>query len=70
MPSEASAKEGESVPLRCILMVGDTVHDAAVARAVGIDCVLLPSGHSPRHKLLKTGARVIDDVRDVFRLLV
>lgn len=34
-----------------VLMVGDTVHDYDVARELGADCVLIPSGHHPRSKL-------------------
>lgn len=42
-----------------ILYVGDTVHDAETAHAMGADCVLLAHGHQPRLKLEATGVRVV-----------
>lgn len=44
------------------LMIGDTVHDADVARAVGIDAFLVACGHHPKHKLLNTGYPVFDNM--------
>lgn len=50
------------------IMVGDTTHDAFVAREVGIDAVLV-CGHHGREKLEKEGFPVCDDmisfVRDI-----
>lgn len=34
-----------------VLMIGDTDHDAGVARAMGVDCVLLTCGHQNRATL-------------------
>ena len=34
-----------------ILLVGDTDHDADVARAIGADCILLSSGHQSAERL-------------------
>lgn len=47
------------------LFLGDTTHDAAVAEAIGADCVLYSGGHQSREKLERTGYPVIDDVRRV-----
>ena len=47
------------VPADEILLVGDTTHDADVARDIGVDCVLVSSGHHSHEKLLQTGARVV-----------
>ncbi len=44
------------------LMIGDTEHDAEVARAVGIDAVLVACGHMSRERLKKTGFPVYDDM--------
>lgn len=33
------------------LMVGDTVHDAEVAEALGFDCILYAGGHNSRNRL-------------------
>ena len=48
-----------------VLLVGDTAHDSEVAAALGIDCVLIPSGHNPRHRLEACGAPVIEALTDV-----
>jgi phosphoglycolate phosphatase len=46
-----------------ILLIGDTVHDLEVARALGIDCVLVAHGHHAVERLRATGAPVVDDLR-------
>lgn len=50
---------------RC-LFVGDTVHDAAVARECDCDCVLICRGHMDRERLEATGCRVFDSLREFF----
>ncbi len=47
------------------LFVGDTEHDAAVAAAIGADCLLYSQGHRPRHHLLACGVPVIDDLTEI-----
>lgn len=42
-----------------ILLVGDTVHDYEVARALGIRCALLAEGHHATARLEATGAPVL-----------
>jgi phosphoglycolate phosphatase len=42
------------------LLVGDTTHDAEVARAAGLACVLIPSGHQSVPRLTATGAPVLN----------
>ena len=44
------------------LFVGDTVHDAAVARAIGADCVLFTGGHQCRERLASCGVPLIDRI--------
>jgi len=44
------------------LLIGDTRHDHEVARAMGIDCVLLDAGHQARHRLAALGVPVFDDL--------
>lgn len=46
------------------LMVGDTVHDAEVAKAVGIDAVLVACGHQSYERLSGTGLRVFETMND------
>ncbi len=38
-----------------LCFVGDTLHDAQVARAVGAECVLVTTGHQSRERLAGTG---------------
>ena len=52
-----------------VLMIGDTDHDFEVARTIGIDCLLLSHGHQCFKRLKKTGAKVVQNLMDVFRFL-
>lgn len=45
-----------------ILLIGDTVHDYEVAEAVGIDCVLIPSGHNSKERLESCGVMILDSL--------
>ena len=44
------------------LLIGDTTHDAEVARAMGIDCVLVPCGHNSRIRLAGCGVPVVENL--------
>lgn len=46
------------------LMVGDTVHDAEVARALGFDCILFSGGHNSEWRL-KEKAPVIQQMEEL-----
>lgn len=46
-------------PRTCV-MLGDTLHDAEVARAMGCRCVLIARGHQSRETLLSAGVPVCD----------
>ncbi|HKJ28089.1 MAG TPA: HAD family hydrolase [Anaerolineales bacterium] len=48
-----------------ILMVGDTIHDHEVAEAMGVDCVLVYSGHQSHERLAATGAPVVDRLDEI-----
>lgn len=48
-----------------MLLVGDTVHDHEVAQELGVDCVLVYSGHMSRARLEATGARVVDTLDQI-----
>lgn len=48
------------VPAEDTLMIGDTLHDADVARAMGARCVLVSRGHQSRETLLAAGVPVLD----------
>ena len=57
-------------PNICALMIGDTDHDSEVAAAMGVDCVLVASGHQSRARLEACNCiAVVDTVRDVLELL-
>ncbi|MFP4351265.1 MAG: HAD family hydrolase [Puniceicoccaceae bacterium] len=45
---------------RSVLLVGDTLHDHKVARAMGVRCVLVAHGHHSRARLESTGAPVVE----------
>jgi phosphoglycolate phosphatase len=48
-----------------VLLVGDTTHDAEVARDVGVACALLPGGNQTPERLAATGAVVLGSLAEV-----
>ncbi|MDT3696634.1 MAG: HAD family hydrolase [Ignavibacterium sp.] len=48
-----------------ILFVGDTLHDAEVANAMGVDCVLIANGHQIKEKLALKHDKVFEDLNDL-----
>jgi phosphoglycolate phosphatase len=61
--------EGAPVHPETVLLVGDTDHDAEVARALGLRCVLVPSGHQAPERLAATGAPILPSLRDLLDVL-
>ena len=51
------------------IMIGDTLHDALVTRELGIDCILIASGHQSKQRLLKANVPVLDTLIDLKKLL-
>jgi phosphoglycolate phosphatase len=52
-----------------ILLIGDTKHDFEVAEALGIDCILVTTGHQSQKRLEECGVKVFDNlelVKDYF----
>ncbi|MCP5064481.1 MAG: HAD family hydrolase [Ignavibacteriae bacterium] len=49
------------------LMIGDTVHDSEVAKAMGADCVLIADGHQNKETLLKCGVPVFDRLSEILK---
>ncbi len=45
-----------------LLYVGDTLHDAEVAEAMGVDCVLVAAGHQNRVRLQEAGWPVLENL--------
>jgi len=52
-----------------ILLVGDTIHDSEVAKAMGVKCVLIDIGHVSSDRLKTTGAAVLTSLRSVLEYL-
>ena len=48
-------------PQRTVL-IGDTDHDFEVARALGVHCLLVPSGHQAPDRLAKCGVEVLPNL--------
>lgn len=61
----AAVEWSKKVRLDTALFIGDSLHDAEVAAAIGADCVLLACGHQSRARLEATGCRVFDAVTDL-----
>ena len=45
-------------------MIGDTTHDAEVAREIGVKCVLVARGHNPKDRLQAAGAPVVETLTE------
>lgn len=43
-----------------LVLIGDTVHDFEVAKALGCHCILIANGHQSRQILEATGVQVLD----------
>jgi len=56
-------------PAACLLL-GDTSHDAAVADALGMDCILIARGHMSRQRLLQTGHPVCESLTQATDLVL
>ena len=50
-------------------MIGDTLHDADVARAMGCRCILVCGGHQLPETLKTAGVPVADTLRDAAKLI-
>jgi phosphoglycolate phosphatase len=58
-----------NVPAKDVVMVGDTLHDKEVADTLGVDAVLLTTGHNSKSRLSQTGVVLIDKLSDIITLL-
>jgi phosphoglycolate phosphatase len=54
-----------NIPLSKILLIGDTLHDHDVAKELGINCVLISNGHQSRERLLLSGSKVLNDIKEL-----
>jgi phosphoglycolate phosphatase len=51
-------------------MIGDTDHDAQVAVALGIGCILVADGHQSASRLHQTGFRVISNLKELLNPVI
>lgn len=52
------------------LVVGDLLHDAEMAQAIGAQCALVAKGHQLRQHLEPGGAQVLDDITELLPLVL
>lgn len=50
-------------------LIGDTLHDAEVARQTGMHCILISHGHQSKERLKQSGVPVIDGLEGLNKLL-
>ena len=50
-----------------MLLIGDTLHDAEVAAATHVDCVLVAHGHQSKERLKQSGAQIVDSLEAIVR---
>lgn len=50
-----------------ILLIGDTLHDADVAKALGVECCLVPNGHQSQARLAAGGVTIVDSLSELCR---
>ncbi|MGE9295451.1 MAG: HAD family hydrolase [Puniceicoccales bacterium] len=48
-----------------LLLIGDTLHDAEVARRIGADCLLVAHGHNSPARLKSTGFPVVNSLSEI-----
>ena len=46
-------------------IIGDTLHDAEVAKQLGTDCILVAEGHQSAARLATSGFRVINSLKEI-----
>ena len=51
------------------VFIGDTNHDAEVAQAIGVRCLLISGGHQTDEVLMKANATVLKSLQDVYDIL-
>lgn len=51
------------------IVIGDTLHDLQMAKAIGCDCVLTTKGHQGKKILAKTDALIIDDLAQLLKII-
>jgi phosphoglycolate phosphatase len=52
-----------------ILLIGDTIHDFKVAKAMNIGCILFSGGHQRRERLVICGVPVFNSLKNIEQLI-
>jgi len=47
------------------IMIGDTLHDAEIAKEMNVDCILISGGHQSLERLTESGFRVVETVNEI-----
>lgn len=50
------------------ILIGDTLHDAEVAKEMGIDCILIASGHQAIHRLEKANVEILHSLNQLLQM--
>ncbi|MFZ4401519.1 MAG: HAD family hydrolase [Bacteroidales bacterium] len=58
--------EAAHIPASETILIGDTLHDAEVAKEMGIDCILINSGHQALHRLRTAKIPVFNSLAQIF----
>lgn len=58
------------IPPERTVMLGDMLHDAEVAEAVGARCILIAKGHQIRRELARSGAVIVDSIGEAAELIL
>jgi len=58
------------IPGDKILFIGDTLHDAEVAEAMGVNCILISNGHQVKEKLMVNSNIVLDKMLELNRYIL
>ncbi len=53
------------IPSDSAVLIGDTLHDFEVAQALGIDCILVASGHNSRERLSSCNSLVFSSLAEL-----
>jgi phosphoglycolate phosphatase len=53
-----------------LLLIGDTKHDAEVAKTIGIDCVLISHGHHTSEKLQSCGFEIFENIDSLYQYIL
>jgi phosphoglycolate phosphatase len=60
---------GKGIKPYDMVVIGDTLHDFDVAKALKCACILLTGGHNSRERLIATGAPVLEDISELYTVL-